>query len=85
MYIQALFLGLHWFTEITRKLLYRGDDATMDFMSNIPTQLGCFEGGQPSKFGIWDNLPIKRKMVSTHLPGTLMNVENIKKQNAKVK
>jgi len=36
------------------------------------------------KFAIRDKLPLKRKLTLSHLPASLVNMEKIKKANAKV-
>uniref|UniRef100_H2YLC0 Sulfotransferase n=1 Tax=Ciona savignyi TaxID=51511 RepID=H2YLC0_CIOSA len=56
----------------------------LDTLSSTPIQMMFYEAGGPSKFKLLDHLPFPRRLMATHLPSTLMNVEKIKRANAKV-
>ncbi|XP_002125281.2 sulfotransferase 1B1 [Ciona intestinalis] len=76
--------GTNWTTEIVRQILYGRDEETLKKLASIPVPLMFYEAGGPSKFKLLDHLPFPRRYMATHLPSTLINVENIKKANAKV-
>lgn len=76
--------GLNWTNEIVKKLLYSGQADNLKLVTHLPITMALLEGGSSKKFKVLDGLPLKRRIHSTHLPATLINVEKIKRSNAKV-
>ncbi|XP_076821597.1 amine sulfotransferase-like [Clavelina lepadiformis] len=75
--------GTNWAKEIMRQILYR--DETLDKLTNLlPINLRVLEIDPCEKFKVWDELPLKRRLIGTHLPPELIDVERIKQANAKV-
>lgn len=76
--------GLNWTNEIVKQLLYFGQEKEYRLMSSQAIIMSLIEGGWPEKYKIFDAIPMKRRILCTHLPAPMINVEKIKKVNAKV-
>nr|XP_039273474.1 cytosolic sulfotransferase 3-like [Styela clava] len=76
--------GLNWTNEIVKQLLYFGQERDYRIMSSQPMVMSLIEGGWSEKYKIFDAMPLKRRILCTHLPAPVINVDKIKKVNAKV-
>ncbi|CAK8673656.1 unnamed protein product [Clavelina lepadiformis] len=74
--------GTHWVHEIVRQILYQ-DEEIYKLSKLLPAFL---ELPLPpcEVFDFLDELPLTRRILSTHMPAELINVEKLKHVNAKV-
>ncbi|XP_076821596.1 amine sulfotransferase-like [Clavelina lepadiformis] len=75
--------GTNWTYEIIRQMLYR-DSMSEELSKRIPLQLGVIEMEPCEKFALLDKLPLQRRIMGSHLPAELVNVDRITKANAKI-
>jgi len=75
--------GTTWVTEILRQLLY-GNNETSDEVSKMVAEIrGYIETGPPVKHHFLSRVPMERRLIPTHLPADLVNVDKLMKNNAK--
>merc|ERR1712136_405734 len=75
--------GTTWVTEILRQLLYGRNEETDELSKLVNKVHGYIEYGPPEKYDFFSRIPMERKLIPTHLPAELVNVEKLMKNNAK--
>jgi len=75
--------GTTWVTEILRQLLYGRNETTDELSKMIMSVRGYIEMGPTSKHDFFSRIPMERKLIPTHLPSELVNVDRLMKNNAK--
>jgi len=75
--------GTTWVTEILRQLLYGKDEKTDQVSKLVNAVQGYIEWGPPSKHDFFSRIPMERRLVATHLPAELVNVDKLMKNDAK--
>ncbi|CAK8681052.1 unnamed protein product [Clavelina lepadiformis] len=75
--------GTTWLTAIVKNLIYNDDVEMMKLTKSITFLYSYLERGLPLKFEIMEKLPWKRKIWGTHLPAPLINMERLKKMDAR--
>ncbi|XP_039272198.2 amine sulfotransferase-like isoform X1 [Styela clava] len=74
----------HWTIEILNQMLY-GDEKELYALSQaLPPPLTHIEIGLHKKLELYEHLPFPRKLFGSHLPVELVNLEKIRKANAKI-
>nr|CAB3266697.1 sulfotransferase family cytosolic 1B member 1 [Phallusia mammillata] len=74
--------GTNWTLDIIRRLLY--DESSYNLCKNLPLSTLILEAGSPLKFSVLDKLPLKRRLMGTHLPAELLNLKKLKESKAKL-
>lgn len=75
--------GTTWVTEILRQLLYGKDEKTDEMSKLVGAVQGYIEWGPPAKHNFMSRVPMERRLIATHLPSELVNVDKLLKNNAK--
>lgn len=76
--------GTTWAREIVRQLLYKNDEKLDKFSQIIHSADPYIETGPPEKFDFLKNLPLKRRVIGTHVPEELVNVKKLKESGVKM-
>ncbi|XP_078487654.1 cytosolic sulfotransferase 3-like [Ciona intestinalis] len=84
--IVASFLktGTTWAKNIVRQLYFRHDEKLMAMTRNMAMPTINLETGLPVKFELLEKLPWKKRVLVTHVPTPLLNLEKIKSAGAKI-
>jgi len=75
--------GTNWTLEIINRLMFQ-DTEEFDKWKLMPMNLNILEIGSPKKWEIFNELPFKRRVFSTHFQASDLNLEMFKKKNTKI-
>nr|XP_026691902.1 cytosolic sulfotransferase 3 [Ciona intestinalis] len=76
--------GTTWARHIVRHLYYRNDENVMAMTKTMTMPTIYLETGIPSKFELLEKLPWKKRVMATHVPTQLLDLEKIKSAGAKI-
>ncbi|XP_078489376.1 cytosolic sulfotransferase 3-like [Ciona intestinalis] len=76
--------GTTWAKQIVRQLYFRHDEKLMAITRNMSMPTIYLETGLPVKFELLEKLPWKKRVLVTHVPTPLLNLEKIKSAGAKI-
>nr|XP_002127351.2 cytosolic sulfotransferase 3-like [Ciona intestinalis] len=77
-------IGTTWASYIVRQLYFRHDEKLMAMTKNMAMPTIYLETGLPVKFELLEKLPWKKRVLATHVPTPLLNLEKIKSAGAKI-
>jgi len=75
--------GTNWTLEIINRLMFQQTDE-FNKWKLMPMNLNILEIGSPKKWEIYNELPFKRRVFSTHFQASDLNLDMFKKKNTKI-
>jgi len=75
--------GTNWTLEVVNRMLFQ-EESELQKWKSLPLPLTMIEMGIPKKFKIIDAIPIKRRVLGSHFPGGIMDINRIVAKKVKI-